>query len=113
MKTDKKPKFEVKLDAGAIIIEFNDEASRISGYSKEEVIGRNWFEVFIPNSNLLELLAVFERLFKGDNSYWEHENYITCKNGEKKLIKWSNTILRNNIGNAYAILSSGIEITGT
>ncbi|MCV6606954.1 MAG: PAS domain S-box protein [Campylobacterales bacterium] len=100
-------KFQVQLDAGAIIKEFNDEACQISGYTKEEVIGKNWFEVFIPESNMMEVLEVFQNLFKGDNSYWEFENEITCKNGEKKLLKWSNEILRNNIGKPYGISSKG------
>jgi len=48
--------FAVTLDQGAIIVEFNDFASKLTGYSPDEVIGKNWFEIFIKPKNLIEIL---------------------------------------------------------
>ena len=55
--------FAVSLDSGAIIIDFNEVASEISGYSRDEVIGRNWFEIFIPEENIVTILEVFTTIF--------------------------------------------------
>ena len=103
-------RFIVELDAGALIQDFNETACKMSGYSKDEVLGKNWFEVFIPNSNLMEVLDVFTNLLNGNDSYWEFENEITCKDGSQLKMKWENTLLKNNIGNVYGVSSVGIRV---
>jgi len=102
--------FAVSLDAGAIIIDFNETASKISGYSKEEVIGKNWFEIFIPEADLVKVLGAFNGLFYGDDSYWEFTNDITCKDGTTKTIRWSNNIIKDNNNKPKLIYSLGVEV---
>jgi len=99
--------FKVSLDSGALIANFNTTASEISGYAKDEVLGKNWFEVFIPNEDLLEVLKVFNSLFYGENLHWEYTNDITCKDGTLKTIKWVNNIALNNQNKPKLIHSSG------
>ena len=105
--------FEVSLDSGAIIIDFNDKASEISGYKREEVIGKNWFEIFIPNEDMVEILEVFSNLFYGKNLHWEYTNDIVCKDGKIKTIKWNNKIILDKNKNHRLIYSLGTEITST
>lgn len=102
--------FMVSLDAGAIILDFNEIASNISGYTKEEVLGKNWFEIFIPDSNLVEVLKVFNGLFNGKNIDWEYTNEIVTKDGSKKTIKWINKLLKDERNRPIKVLSSGVEI---
>ena len=40
--------FILTLDENANITNFNQCAEKITGYTKEEVLGKNWFEIFIP-----------------------------------------------------------------
>ena len=103
--------FAVSLDSGAIIIDFNNIASQISGYSPKEVIGKNWFEIFIQNDDMVEVLEVFSDLFYGKNLHWEFTNDIVCKNGQIKTIKWSNSIIRDEKQRHKLIYSLGTEIT--
>lgn len=102
--------FSVSLDAGAIIIDFSETASKISGYTKTEVIGKNWFEIFIPESDLVEMLKVFTDLFHGSNQHWEYTNIITCKDGSSKKIKWINNILKDDRNRPTLIYSLGVEV---
>jgi len=102
--------FKVSLDAGAIIVEFNEDASNISGYLKNEVINKNWFEIFIPDSDMLEVLKVFSDLFYGSNSHWEYTNDIKCKDGTTKTIKWTNHIVFNKNNRPELITSKGIVV---
>jgi len=87
--------FHVILDSHANILIFEDTACSISGYTPSEVIGKNWFEVFIPEQNLEEVQTVFKSFFNGDISFWKYENSITCKDGTHRRIKWINTLLRD------------------
>jgi len=85
----------VTLDSKATIVSFSDTDSCITGYEASEVIGKNWFEVFISKQNTQEIQNVFENFFMGDLSYWEYENSITCKDGTHKHLKWQNALKRN------------------
>ena len=102
--------FAVSLDAGAIIIDFNETASKISGYHRNEIIGKNWFEIFIPESNIIEMLEVFGDLFKGKDSHWQYTNTITCKDGSIKKLNWINNIITNNRQKPTLIYSLGTEV---
>jgi len=85
--------FEVWLDEGAIIIDFNDIASKVSGYTRDEVVGKNWFELFIQEENIVDVLMVFNNLFRNDSLSWKHTNEIVCKDGSIKTLKWKNQIV--------------------
>ena len=100
----------VSLDSGALIVEFNEYAQELTGYSKDDVIGKNWFEIFIPDSNMVEVLEVFRGVFSGDKQYWEFTNDITLKDGTKKMIKWNNAIIKDENNRAKYIYSLGVEV---
>lgn len=102
--------FTVSLDAGAIILDFDDTSSNISGYTKKEVLGKNWFEIFIPDSNLVEVLEVFSDLFHGQNTHWEFTNNIRCKDGSTKTIKWVNNIIKDDKNRPTEIYSRGVVV---
>lgn len=102
--------FHVTLDSNAHIMRFGGYAESISGYSASDVIGKNWFEIFIPNSNMQEMLTVFASCFNGDLSFWEYENTITCIDGIQHHIKWKNVLLRDSTNNPIAISSQGTVV---
>jgi len=102
--------FSVSLDSGALVLDFNEKASLSSGYSKDVVIGKNWFELFIPDSDLVEVLQVFSNLFHGDTTDWEYVNDITCKDKSTKTMKWTNSIIRDDKRRPIKILSFGVEV---
>jgi len=102
--------FYVVLDTHANIIAFEGLASSISGYTASEVIGRNWFELFIPESNLEEMLNVFNGFLDGDLSFWEYENEITCKDGTHQLIRWKNALRRSADGSAVSMHCEGTKL---
>jgi len=104
---DNKNRFYVVLDVNANIIAFEGLATSISGYTASEVIGRNWFELFIPHGNLQEMLGVFTSFLDGNLSFWEYNNEITCKDGTRQLIRWKNSLRRDVDGIPVSIHSEG------
>jgi len=99
--------FYVVLDTKANITNLENWDLSMSGYDVSEVIGKNWFEIFIPESNMDEILHVFESFLKGNISFWEYENEITCKDGTHRLVKWHNTLLRDKDNHVNGVLSQG------
>jgi PAS domain S-box-containing protein len=71
------------------------------------VIGKNWFETFIPERDKQEMLTVFQSFLNEDISFWEYENEIQCKDGTSCLIKWKNTLLRDSKNRPIGTTSQG------
>ena len=99
--------FCVTLDIDANIIEFGGLATSISGYSADEVKGKNWFEVFIPDETQNEIQDVFKSFLNGDLSFWQYRNEITCKDGTKQMLQWKNSLKRDTLNNPVSISSEG------
>lgn len=91
----------------------NREGVQLLGYSEEqELIGKNWFDIFIPEEVRSEVRSVFYNLIHHKLKNVEHyENKIIDKKGNKHLIKWYNRLLFNEAGEPTGTISSGIDIT--
>jgi PAS domain S-box-containing protein len=90
----------------------NRKGSELLGYTEEEIIGRNWFDVFVPPGNRDSLRQSFERMIAGKEELPEYiQNPVVTSAGEERLIAWHNTVLFDEAGNITATLSSGEDIT--
>ena len=103
--------FILTIDINANITLFNKFAEKLTGYKKEEVLGKNWFELFIPKRNGSVILEVFSNVIKEMPEFSSYENLILCKNGSERLISWENTVLKNENGEISGVLSIGNDIT--
>jgi len=107
--------------AGVIFVAINKKSEvtlinlkgcKVLGYNEEEIVGKNWFENFIPEWLKKDLIPVSKKLLNGDIESAEyHENPILTKTAEERMIAWHNTILRDAEGNIIGHLSSGEDIT--
>jgi PAS domain S-box-containing protein len=100
----------VMLDRDANVTYCNDYLLRLCGWTADEVIGRNWFEVFVPPEDQGTRVG-FEDLLNDLPSAWHHENEIFTKAGERRLVHWSNSLLRGPGGDVIGAASLGEDIT--
>ncbi len=90
----------------------NPKGCEILGYSKDYIIGKNWFDHFLLKENLEEVKKVFDRIISGDMANVEYyENPVLRKDGSVRVIAWHNSILRDKKGNITGLFSSGTDIT--
>ncbi|HEY9245891.1 MAG TPA: PAS domain S-box protein, partial [Candidatus Methanoperedens sp.] len=102
----------VAIDADQKITLINKKCSEVLGYGEREIIGKNWFDTFIPERARDEVKAIFEKLMAGEIESVEYfENPVLTGRGEERLIAWHNTILNDEDGNIAGTLSSGEDIT--
>ena len=100
----------VSLNPQGEVIQANRKASEVLGYDKEDIIGKNWFEKFVPEEYRDEIRDVHKGV--GESEYPEYyESPVLTKSGEIRTILWHNSILKEEEGNVNATLSSGIDIT--
>ncbi len=99
----------VGLDLEGRITFCNDFLLRLSGWSQAEVMGRNWFEVFVPLQP--EVRAVFAESTKAASVPLHYENPLVTRQGELRWISWNNTMLRDANGKVIGTISLGEDIT--
>jgi PAS domain S-box-containing protein len=82
----------------------------ITGYEKDEVLGKDWFELFLPKERYNEVQGAFiEGLEFEFHAYYV--NPILKKNNEELVIKWYNVRNRDENGTITGSYSIGIDIT--
>jgi PAS domain S-box-containing protein len=97
------------LDINGNIIFANNYFLKLTGWQLEEVLGRNWFELLIPPE--AEARHVLLEGMKEGPVPPHYQNEIFTRNGELRLIDWSNTLLRDAQGNRAGIAGIGVDIT--
>ncbi|MDZ7304444.1 MAG: PAS domain S-box protein [candidate division KSB1 bacterium] len=100
----------VGLDLNGNIIIFNRQIQKITGYTKEEVLGKNWMEMFLPPKIRPAVEEIFRNIATGRLPS-TFENSILTKSGEERLISWNNTIIRNEKQEIVGALGLGLDIT--
>lgn len=100
----------VGLDLKRRIILFNRKCEEVTGYAKQEVQGKDWFDLFIPEHARPGVDEVFNMVVAGELPS-RYENNILTKSGETCLVSWSNTALRDEKQVIIGALAIGIDIT--
>jgi len=101
------------LDTEGNITLINRKGRQIIGYQEHEMLGKNWFELCIVAEDREAIRQVFNQLMAGEHVSAEYyENRIVTRSGERKLIAFHNTPLRDRHDNITGVLFSGEDITG-
>jgi diguanylate cyclase (GGDEF)-like protein/PAS domain S-box-containing protein len=101
----------IMLDRNATIDYCNDYFLNLTGWKREEVIGGSFIEMFVPLDLHDEVAAVYKAMLANLPRAWHHENYILTRAGERRLIRWNNSVLRSNLGEVIGIASIGEDCT--
>ena len=83
------------------------------GYSPEDVIGRDFFSIFIPEeeSTGRDLTQFAKDLLRNPEAYSYHENENICADGRRVWISWSNTPILDPQGKLQEMLCIGHDLT--
>ncbi len=100
----------VSMDTRGMIEAANPFFLRLTGYAEQEVIGKNWFTLFLPLRQISEQIKLFQSHLKNTN-FPATQNKILTKTGEEKVINWNNTLLRNAQGEVMGVTGIGEDVT--
>ncbi len=100
----------VVLDRAGRIVRFNSACERLTGYRFDEVSGQTIWDIFLRPNEADQVKGVFDDVLNGHfpNHY---ENSWVTRNGDHRLIAWSNNALLDTDGNIEYVIGSGIDVT--
>lgn len=90
----------------------NQKGCEVLGYSRDEIIGKNWFHNCIPKNEKKELALYFDQILEGViEPPSEYENWVVAKGNKRKLIRWRNAVLKDEDAKITGLISSGVDVT--
>ena len=102
----------VALDFDGNVSMINRAGCEIIGLKRDEIIGSNWIDRFVPETSKATTRKVLDSIQADDISgYILHENAIVTASGDERLIEWKNVLLHNEDGKVYGLLAAGTDIT--
>ncbi len=101
----------VMLDAEGRVAFCNDYLLQLTGWGREEVERKSWFTLFIPEEVRAEVQRIFFDPALREQIPTQFENEILTRTGERRLIAWNNTVLRDSEGGVIGVTSLGEDIT--
>jgi PAS domain S-box-containing protein len=98
----------VGLDTSARVTFCNDALTTLTGYTRAELLGENWFDKCVPDQGARQVY--YSNIMRGSvPPYYEGE--IICRDGSRRLIDWDTTVLRGPTGEVLGTASLGADVT--
>ena len=102
----------VGVDTNKIVTLVNNKTCEVFGYKEKEMLGKNWFENFVPERIQKEILPISKKVLSKKNKIAEYyESPVLLKNGKERIIYWHNALIKDDNGNITGHLCSGEDIT--
>jgi PAS domain S-box-containing protein len=101
----------VMLDSDGNITFCNDYFLQLTGWTREEVLNKNWVDLFVPEDLRETARSIFP--FKTSEGALppRYDNVIVMRNGNKRSIEWNNSFLRDTKGKIIGVASIGSDVT--
>lgn len=102
----------IVLDTEANIVKCNKYFEEITGYSSKEILGKNWFNIFIKESDKKSIRNIFQKhLDSEDEGKKSVINPIKTKEGSEILVEWFSRPLINNFQITIGLVGVGQDVS--
>ena len=101
----------VCMDTGGRVTFANDYLLTLTGWSREEAMGRDWFADFLPPEVGPLVRTVFVSSIGTGAIPTHFENEMVTRSGEHRQVRWNNTVLHDADGAVIGTASIGEDVT--
>ena len=107
---DTAPLAFVVWDIDTRVTEWNKKAEEVFGWTREEVVGRNFFDFLISEKDRPHIEDIVNSFLKGKLQSRSINDNLT-KEGKIIICEWNNSLLHDKDGNIIGVISLGLDIT--
>ena len=119
---EEKRKLSLVIDLAGIFIVFigknqevlmiNKRGCEILQYQEADILGKNWFDNFLPKHLVEKTRENFAKMMKAEIvSFKDYENPVLSKNGKERIISWHNSVMRDDKNRIIGVISTGEDVT--
>jgi PAS domain S-box-containing protein len=102
----------VLLDSEGSIVLINTEGCTSIGYTQQEIMGKNWFDMFVTQGAREERRRAFDKRLNGQvKDSPTYESRVITKYGDEKIISWHDRVTTDENGFPCGLLLLGEDIT--
>lgn len=100
------------IDNNGTVQMVNRKVCEVLGYNKEEIIGKNWHDNFLPE-DIKEKAKInfFKEIKNPKDEITSFEGYVVTSKKEKRLIRWTYTYIKDNNGKVLGEFATGEDVT--
>ncbi|HYL05804.1 MAG TPA: EAL domain-containing protein, partial [Thermoanaerobaculia bacterium] len=99
------------LDTEGAVTYCNDYLLELLGCNMEELVGSAWFRRWVPAEQCERLESTFTGNLAAGTAAPHDEYEIVTRDGDRRLVSWSHTVLRGLHGEVVGTASIGADIT--
>lgn len=99
------------VDTRGNVLFCNQFLINLTGYEKNEILGHDWFDLFVQENQRENRRKEFKQNITSRNIPVSHENDILTRNNGSRTISWTNTSLLDSEGQIIGTASIGSDIT--
>lgn len=94
------------------IMQINKKTSFLLGYKEDEMLGKDWISLLIPEKNRAALKTKYQEFVRDKNQqFTRFTANVIAKDGIEKLIDWQCSPLRDENGIIYGSINSGQDVS--
>lgn len=104
----------IVFDTKGTIVRFNHASEKVTGFSMEEAVGKNLFDLFmgsLGDEGIQRGKKIFSEMLAGTHTI-HYESHWKKKDGSPLTITWSATSLLDDHRRIQYIIATGIDVTG-
>jgi two-component system, cell cycle sensor histidine kinase and response regulator CckA len=99
----------VAVDLDGRLVFANDHLLRLTGWTRDEAVGEDWFSRFVPEPETMR--AAFHEAMSAGELPTHYEGEIVTRSGGRRTIFWSSMLLRDDDDRPEGVVSLGTDVT--
>jgi PAS domain S-box-containing protein len=104
------PSVILSLSPDHKILEFNEEAEKVFGCKREDVLEKNYVETFIPSKVKEKVVEDIEKVLNGQPTRG-FESTVKTIDGSERILMWNVNRVVDEKGNPLGVIAAGQDIT--
>jgi PAS domain S-box-containing protein len=89
----------------------NDYFLELTGWQRSDALGADWFADFLPPETVPRMRTVLDRAVRENEVPVHFETEIRTRTGRRRVVRWTNTLLRDPAGRVTGAISLGDDVT--
>lgn len=97
----------ILIDAGGTVRLFNRKAEELTGFTKQEAVGQDWFKLMVPDRERESMRSRLRICLREGIDQMAYAMPFTARSGAKRQACWSFSSVRNDDGKLFGMIALG------